>query len=162
MTAPPAEGALPRAPGSARRRRRLPAATAHPHRHPHALAAPRRSSASPPRARRAGELSRTSPRPPPGLPKFLGHVLALAAGVSAQQQSAPRPGGAGRRLRATQAREKSRRSSRAALVRTPESEPVKIIHDNFGFVKELMTVVHAMAATQKTMDGSYWKLWYDD
>ncbi|XP_006859665.1 PREDICTED: glyceraldehyde-3-phosphate dehydrogenase-like [Chrysochloris asiatica] len=37
----------------------------------------------------------------------------------------------------------------------------KVIHDNFGITKELMTTVHAISATQKTMDGSSGKLWSD-
>ncbi|MBZ3891423.1 Glyceraldehyde-3-phosphate dehydrogenase [Sciurus carolinensis] len=44
-------------------------------------------------------------------------------------------------------------SSRAPLA--------KVIHDNFGIVKGLMTTVHAITATQKTADGPSGKLWHD-
>ncbi|KAK7820814.1 hypothetical protein U0070_024772 [Myodes glareolus] len=37
----------------------------------------------------------------------------------------------------------------------------KVIHDNFGIVEGLMTTVHAIKATQKTMDGPSGKLWRD-
>ena len=37
----------------------------------------------------------------------------------------------------------------------------KVIHDNFGIVEGLMTMVHAITATQKTVDGSSGKLWHD-
>ncbi|XP_038186915.1 glyceraldehyde-3-phosphate dehydrogenase-like [Arvicola amphibius] len=37
----------------------------------------------------------------------------------------------------------------------------KVIHDNFGIVEGLMTTVHAIMATQKTVDGSSGKLWQD-
>ena len=30
----------------------------------------------------------------------------------------------------------------------------KVIHDHFGMVERFMTTVHAITATQKTMDGS--------
>jgi glyceraldehyde 3-phosphate dehydrogenase len=36
----------------------------------------------------------------------------------------------------------------------------KVIHDNFGIVGGLMTMVHAITATQKTVDGPS-KLWCD-
>ncbi|XP_044535995.1 glyceraldehyde-3-phosphate dehydrogenase-like [Gracilinanus agilis] len=37
----------------------------------------------------------------------------------------------------------------------------KLIHDNFGIVEGLMTTVHAVTATQKTVDGPSGKLWRD-
>ncbi|ELW64041.1 Glyceraldehyde-3-phosphate dehydrogenase [Tupaia chinensis] len=38
---------------------------------------------------------------------------------------------------------------------------VKVIHNNFGIVEGLMTTVHAIIATQKTMDSPSGKLWHD-
>ncbi|KAH0508476.1 Glyceraldehyde-3-phosphate dehydrogenase [Microtus ochrogaster] len=37
----------------------------------------------------------------------------------------------------------------------------KVIRDNFGIVEGLMTTVHAITTTQKTVDGSSGKLWQD-
>ncbi|OBS80106.1 hypothetical protein A6R68_21691 [Neotoma lepida] len=43
----------------------------------------------------------------------------------------------------------------------PMFPPAKVIHDNFGIVEGLMTTVHAITATQKTVDGPSGKLWHD-
>lgn len=37
----------------------------------------------------------------------------------------------------------------------------KVIHDNFGIIEALMTTVHAVTATQKTVDGPSGKAWRD-
>ncbi|EDL23926.1 mCG118660, partial [Mus musculus] len=37
----------------------------------------------------------------------------------------------------------------------------KVIYDNFGIVEGLMTMVHAITATQQTVDGPSGKLWRD-
>jgi glyceraldehyde 3-phosphate dehydrogenase len=37
----------------------------------------------------------------------------------------------------------------------------KVIHDNFGIVEGLMTMVYANTAIQKTVDGPFGKLWHD-
>jgi len=37
----------------------------------------------------------------------------------------------------------------------------KVIHDKFGIVEALMTTVHSVTATQKTVDGPSGKLWRD-
>ncbi|KAK7813977.1 hypothetical protein U0070_002874 [Myodes glareolus] len=52
-------------------------------------------------------------------------------------------------------------SSSLPLLRMPPSPLGKVIHNNFGIVEGLMTTVHAITATQKTVDGPSGKLWRD-
>uniref|UniRef100_F1M269 glyceraldehyde-3-phosphate dehydrogenase (phosphorylating) n=1 Tax=Rattus norvegicus TaxID=10116 RepID=F1M269_RAT len=44
---------------------------------------------------------------------------------------------------------------------SPPPPPAKVIHDNFGIMEGLMTTVHAVTTTQKTVDGPSGKLWCD-
>ncbi|ELW62813.1 Glyceraldehyde-3-phosphate dehydrogenase [Tupaia chinensis] len=37
----------------------------------------------------------------------------------------------------------------------------KVIHDNFGIMEELVTTVHTITTTQKTVDSPLGKLWCD-
>ncbi|VFV42535.1 glyceraldehyde-3-phosphate dehydrogenase [Lynx pardinus] len=37
----------------------------------------------------------------------------------------------------------------------------KVIYDNFGILEGLMTIVHTITVTQKTMDNPSGKLWHD-
>ena len=51
--------------------------------------------------------------------------------------------------------------SNAAFTTNFMAPQLKVIHDNFGIVEGLMTMVHAITASQKTMGGPTGKLWCD-
>ena len=51
--------------------------------------------------------------------------------------------------------------SNAAFTTNFMAPQLKVIHDNFGIMEELMTTLPAITATQKTMHGPSEKLWCD-
>lgn len=40
----------------------------------------------------------------------------------------------------------------------PHNPPGKVIHDNFGIMERLITIIYAITTTQKTVDGPSGKL----